>query len=352
MDTLTHGLVGSVLTRSTTDRPGARAALLTGLIAAMLPDLDVLFLPTRLAYLRDHRGWTHSFLVLPVFALGVALLARLIFRRARFVSLWLFAAVGIASHIVFDWITSFGTMFFYPLSRRRYSLDWVFIVDPVVFGVALATLLATVAFRARGRRIAVTGTAILAGYLALCAALHARALAEWRRRDRPPETARVAALPQLLSPFRWLGLTELQDSVHAGFFDIGPFARGVEKPLPPKTLSEILRSLSDFYPAPARMAIAHYALPPDSRALEIARELPGVQVYLQFARFPRATVRPTPGGGTEVIWEDLRFLPWFAGPWSMDRNRTLRRRPFLYRVRLDVAGRPLESDVVDTLSPP
>ena len=114
MDTLTHGLAGSVLARSLTDRPGAKAALSIGLVAAMLPDLDILFLSTRLDYLRYHRGWTHSFVVLPFFSLTLALAARLVFRRANLATLWLFAGVGIASHILFDWITSFGTMFFFP----------------------------------------------------------------------------------------------------------------------------------------------------------------------------------------------------------------------------------------------
>ncbi len=50
--------------------------------------------------------------------------------------LWFYAAVGVLSHIVFDWITSFGTMFWTPLSRARYSLDWVFILDPIFSGIA------------------------------------------------------------------------------------------------------------------------------------------------------------------------------------------------------------------------
>jgi inner membrane protein len=348
MDTLTHGLAGSLLARSTASRPGARAALLIGLAAAMLPDLDILFLHTPLDYLRYHRGWTHSFLALPVFALGVALLARFFFRKAKLVTLWLFAGVGILSHIVFDWITSFGTMFFFPLSQRRYSLDWVFILDPVFTGIVGGTLLSAMAFRSRGRRIAVIGAAVLAGYVGLCAALHYRALAEWRRRDRPPEGVRAAVLPQFLSPFRWLGLAEHPDSVHVAFFDVGPFARGSSNPRPPRRFSEVLQSLSDFYPPPGRMVIQHFPQPPPSAALETARALPDVVAYLRFARFPRATVRSAPGGGSIIVWEDLRFLPWFAGPWEMDSRGVLRRRPFLYRVRLDAAGRTLESSVVNS----
>ena len=120
MDTPTHGLAGALLTRSLTQRPGARAALWIGFLASMLPDADSLFLSDRLDYLRNHRGWSHSFVYLPFLALGVAAIARLIFRRGRFLDLWIFAAAGIASHIFFDWITSFGTMFFTPISRMAW----------------------------------------------------------------------------------------------------------------------------------------------------------------------------------------------------------------------------------------
>jgi inner membrane protein len=129
MDTLSHGLAGSVLSRAFTDRPEARAAFWVGAIAAMVPDLDVIFLSSRIEYLRDHRSWTHSFIVLPLLALLIALAAKAMLRRAPLSTLWLVSALGLASHIVFDWVTSFGEMFWTPISRHRYQLDWVFILD-------------------------------------------------------------------------------------------------------------------------------------------------------------------------------------------------------------------------------
>jgi inner membrane protein len=329
MDTLSHGLSGSVLSRAFSDRAEARAAFWIGAIAAMVPDLDFLFIPTRLDYLRDHRSWTHSFLVLPFLALAIALTAKTVLRRVRLATLWVFAALGLASHILFDWITSFGTMFWTPVSRTRYSLDWVFILD-------------------RARRIAVTGSVLLMVYIAFCAVLHARALDAWTRIDGVPIGAKAAVLPQFLSPFRWLGLTDRGDAVDVAFFDIGPFARGVENPQPPKKWLEILKSLSDFYPPPERARIRRFAKPPPSPALAAARALPDWSIYLAFARFPIETVRPEPDGGATVIVQDLRFLPWFAGPWERDRSEGLRRQPFVYRVRFDAALNLVERGFVRT----
>jgi hypothetical protein len=149
-------------------------------------------------------------------------------------------------------------------------------------------------------------------------------------------------LPQFLSPFRWLGLADHGGEVHVAFFDIGPFARGAANPRPPERFSELFSSLSDFYPPPGRAVILKFAAPAESAALAAARALPDVQTYLAFARFPLATVHPLPAGGSFITWEDLRFLPWFSGPWQTDGKSGLRREPFVYRVRLDGAGRPID----------
>jgi inner membrane protein len=120
MDTITHGIAGSVLGRTLSERPGARAAMLVGAAAAMLPDLDFLYIGSRLDYLREHRGWTHSFVTMPALALLVALVAKPFARRTRLSVLWAFAMAGVASHILFDWITSFGTMFWTPFSPASF----------------------------------------------------------------------------------------------------------------------------------------------------------------------------------------------------------------------------------------
>jgi inner membrane protein len=346
MDTITHGFAGSMITRSFSDRDGARAAFWIGMSAAMLPDIDFIFVSNRLQYLRDHRGWTHSFLLLPFLALGVALVARPFFRQTSLRRLGLFAAIAIATHILFDWMTSFGTMFWTPISRTRYSLDWVFILDPIFTGVAVVALAPALLHRSRARRIAATGSIVLAAYIGFCALLHAKALEVWRRMDHPPAGARVAALPQFLSPFRWLGLSESGDEVHVAFFDIGPFARGKPDPRPPEKWTEVLESVADFYPPPERASIRRFARPPDSPVLRAARALPDVEIYLAFARFPLETVYPEKDGGATFIVQDVRFLPWFSGPWERGGRQGVRHQPFVYRVRFDAALRPLDRGFV------
>lgn len=350
MDTVSHGIAGSVFARSLTGRPAARAALILGLVGAMLPDIDMMFVHDRIAYLREHRGWTHSFVYLPLLALGLAGLVKVVYRSAHHVHfgiLFLCAALGIATHIVFDWITSFGTMFWIPFTRTRYALDWVFIIDPYFSVIVSLSLLGATIFRAKGRLISAIGAAVLLAYLGFCGVMHSRALATWKRMDRPPEGAKIAVLPQLLSPFRWLGVTDREDAVHAAFFDIGPFATGNPSSRPPTKVSDVLRSLSDYYPPPERARVERYAKPPRSPALDLVTSLPDVRTYLDFARFPLATVRTVKDGTTSVSFQDLRFLPWFTGPWERERGRVrFRRQPFVYRIRLDPSGRVLDRSFV------
>jgi inner membrane protein len=342
MDTLSHGLAGSVLTRAMTERRGARAALLLGFISSMLPDLDFLWAGDRVGYLRLHRGWTHSFVLLPFVSLGLALLARRLFRDARLSDLWLFCAIGQASHILFDWITSYGTMFFIPFTRARYSLDWVFILDPFFTGIPAVTLIVAFLVRTRARLISAIGALSLSGYIAFCAVVHARALDAWKALDQPPPGGRVAVVPQFLSPFRWLGVAEHETEIHTAFFDIGPFARGTDNPRPPERILDVLRALPDFYPPPERARVRRFLRAPESDLRAAARALPEVRTYLEFARFPLETVTKAADGSAEYTIQDLRFLPFFHGPLQREEGGRATREPFFYRVRFDASGRPVE----------
>src|SRR3954464_9784618 len=114
MDTLTHALSGALLGRATASRdpvPNAlslRARMAIGFCAAAFPDCDIVVTPLApLAYLYNHRGVTHSLLVLPLWAVLIGLAsAYLIWRNpARWRACAGMAALGIAAHIVADLIT-------------------------------------------------------------------------------------------------------------------------------------------------------------------------------------------------------------------------------------------------------
>src|SRR5947209_4605610 len=111
MDTLTHALSGALLARATASK-GATAGslprrLAAGFFACAAPDLDFVvsyFGPV--AYLENHRGVTHSLLLLPLWALALSWLLAKILREPRgWRAFYAITALGLGAHIAGDLIT-------------------------------------------------------------------------------------------------------------------------------------------------------------------------------------------------------------------------------------------------------
>ena len=195
MDTVTHVLTGAVIGYAGFRQRGGRAALWTTLVAAVFPDIDLLLLPAGdAAYLQWHRTFTHSVLLLPVWALLVAGLFWLWDRRTDFKLLFGAALAGIASHLFLDWLTSYGTELFWPVSSARFQLNWVFILDPYIWAMLGLTLWAT--WRRQAKSAPVLGLTAVGAYLLICALARSVALA-----GTGPD--RVDAFAQPLRPFSW-----------------------------------------------------------------------------------------------------------------------------------------------------
>ncbi|HTR48475.1 MAG TPA: metal-dependent hydrolase [Verrucomicrobiae bacterium] len=144
MDPVTHGITGALLGKGYfSDRYG-KAATFAAVLGAIFPDIDVVANVTGdpLAIVKYHRAITHSFVALPFFAFLLALLTRALLPwvRRRFPRwsgvasppLWVLTVIygiGIASHILLDGMTSFGTRMWFPLSSQRVAWDLLFIID-------------------------------------------------------------------------------------------------------------------------------------------------------------------------------------------------------------------------------
>lgn len=102
-----------------------RSLLVAGIIAAMLPDADVVLFRFGATYadVWSHRGVTHSL----VFAILIGFLAALLLRKTALPRL-AFAFVGFsaASHGLLDMMTNggHGVAILWPLTTDRYFFDW------------------------------------------------------------------------------------------------------------------------------------------------------------------------------------------------------------------------------------
>jgi membrane-bound metal-dependent hydrolase YbcI (DUF457 family) len=383
MDTITHGIAGALLGKGFFSRRAARVAIFSATVGAMFPDLDVvaeIFSRDPLAIVKYHRAITHSFIALPFFAAILAWLtaagAGFLRRRyARFGDLeapsWgmltVIYGIAIASHILLDGLTSFGTRMWFPISQRRVAWDWLFIIDfcftslvllpqiaawictdrhkaPkraaamwIIFAfasfaawkiagavgfpfhrwiVGVATVIIAVLFflplfRGAGFSIGTprwcrAGTYLTLAYLLACGVAHRAALARANEfaADRKIGAERIAALPLPPSFLDWGDVIRSSGGVYQSRFDLR--ADG-----PP-----VFWFRADS--------------PPDAFIAQ-ALQLPEVQLYWSFARFP--VIR-------SFSQDSLHFV-------DFDENRFITRNtrgpaPFSYRVIFDQAGNPIE----------
>jgi len=153
LDNITHSLVGIALADVVTGRRSTksdrRLALGAGIVAANLPDIDLAYsgiAPQPLGFLLHHRGHTHTVVGLVALALLLVLSYRLVptvrrLRTADRLRLWCLIAVALASHLLLDWLNSYGVHPFHPFDSRWFYGDAVFIFEPslwLVLGIAVA----------------------------------------------------------------------------------------------------------------------------------------------------------------------------------------------------------------------
>lgn len=323
MDPLTHVASGLVLSQLI-PAPSRWWAALAGVILSLAPDSDIFWgLGDNFSHIRYHRAFTHSLVAVPLWSLLAAVAGRLLGGAKWFQPLFLLGLAVLTAHLLLDLATAYGTQIFSPFSPRKYTLDWIFIIDPYFTGVLLAGALAALLAPGWGRR---AGAACLAGaavYLLICGHYHHQALNLARQvfAAEARDGATVAALPQPFSCRRWqliaarpreikqaLVLLPFRPGGKGAIGEVRPI--GAEAACPRAPLGE--------YRPPDNLLVqdwraAPLTLPPYSAE---ARHL--LDIYLDFARFPLLTWAGPQGDGLLLEWVDLRFtVPGRAFPFVL-----------------------------------
>lgn len=370
MDNLTHSLFALTLGRTPLGRAG-RGTTAALLLASNAPDIDYLSLAHGgvLSSMKWHRGFTHGPIGIVALALAtaasVSLGRRLLDQRsarnarkapppagASFGALFTLALVALTLHVLMDLATSYGTRVLTPFDSRWFGLDWMPIVDIFLLVILGAGLVAGMLSPASRRRTAAVALMLTVGDYALHAIEHGRALAyyntqfarvmptsctpgaapiaakSWptaRVEPSPSEPClvEVAALPTIISPFRWRIVARLSDSYELREVD-----------LLESELSAIRGPMSD-----ESLVTVHY---PDrsTRETTLAAAAPTAQVFLAFSRFPAARISTDASGVATVRWTDVRFV---GGLFTLTGQS--RANPFSATVRLSPDGTILEQRV-------
>jgi len=102
MDNLTHGITGIGIGYVAQEllagpQPGL---IVCAFLASQFPDLDVIIgARSKIAYLKHHRGFSHSVLLSPIFAGVIALLIKLFVPQTSFSHLFLVSFLSIGLHL-------------------------------------------------------------------------------------------------------------------------------------------------------------------------------------------------------------------------------------------------------------
>lgn len=338
MDPLTHALSGAILARSIPKSPIPHRYVWLLAAVAMLPDIDfVLKFISDTTYLRYHRGITHSFLMLPIWAwLLYSLLPQQ--KREQPIMPWLLASALLA-HIFLDLITSFGTMTLAPFSDVRASLDLLFIIDPIFTLLLLLPLMLMPVLKKYGRTIAIISLMLMSFYLSIAYYYHEKATALTRHHH--PDATTVQALPQPFSPFIWMLVASYPLKEVRTVINFLPGFSGTAPVLP--------ESLVDQFVYGNGLSEPRWQELPAMRGFTDINHLPGVTFYRWFARFPVLIRRDQ----HVIEFADLRF-----------ETMNMEREAFRLRIELgdDLAGekprawliwrKDRKIDLTDATAPP
>lgn len=309
------------ITGTESERSTERAVLIACVLAAELPDIDVLFMMANPVHhaLVAHRGWTHTLIGAPVVAALSAMLPWLFDRRARLGTVWGWAMASVLfAHLFADLWTGWGIRLLLPLSDERLRLDWTMVVDPwftlPLLGGALAALLLRFRPVFPWRHAMLAGLSLtllyLGGRLALKTSLERQVQGSYPQ-------ASVTVFPKFLSILQWRYVAQKQSEQVVG--SVSHSGGVVEQGRFPE-LSH------DDIPA-------HFA------------QHPLVRDSLSWAQFPVVYSSEDPDGGTQIEILDLRYhwngQPTLGFVLSFDNQGSLRdsrierggsRQEFLQRI--------------------
>jgi inner membrane protein len=296
VDNLTHTLTGLVLSRTGLNRISPHATFLL-VVAVNAADLDVAAaVAGPAAYLHNHRGPLHSIVAMPLLALLVVALVRLLLRkRFSWPRAYLVSFIGVASNPLFDYANTYGVKLLWPFSPRWMHADFIPILDPWILVCLVGALLIPWfaglvnsdigAKKGTGRGAAIFFLCVIALYGFGRFLLHDRAVAMLESRlYRSQAPLRVGAFPTLGNPFRWTGVVEGRE-----FFQVLPN----------------LNLLDEFDPSNGPV----YYKPEARPEIDKARDTEAFRVFLEFSQWTlwRVAPVPDPENGVQVEALDLRF---------------------------------------------
>jgi membrane-bound metal-dependent hydrolase YbcI (DUF457 family) len=311
VEPVTHALTSLALARVAQKRlPRFGAAIL--IVSGVAADLDYLsYFAGPGAFLRFHRAVLHSLLgsavLVSMIAAGFCWMdsripAKKPLPRLPFIAAITFACLGASWHLMLDLSSGESVELLWPFRVSSFAWNLTTNFDLWILILLITGLLLPGLFRLISEEIgerknteglrhgAVVTMLLLFAYLGARGILHRRAvdlLYSREFRGRTPVFA--GAFPLIGSPFNWRGVVFTDSTIEELNFSLAPGA-----PFDPD------RSQTHFKPQ-------------ESPALEAGEQTSIAKTFLDYARFPLASVYPLDNGSRFEL-RDLQFAPNDRGP--------------------------------------
>jgi len=217
MDTVAHTL-GGLAARDMA--PGklfkSRAFLWVALVVANMPDLDLILMPfSNELYFRYHRGITHSLLLLPIWAILGALAVHFISKRkVKIAPAFGWYSLVVVVHLFLDWITSYGTELFAPLSHNIYSAHLFPIFDLWTIVILGSTIFAGRFFVRSRKRVTAVVLIVFTCYTGF--RVYSKYTSEKLLRANIENVDRIISYADISSPALWVNPSRYRVAVVSG----------------------------------------------------------------------------------------------------------------------------------------
>jgi inner membrane protein len=306
MEPVTHALTSIALGRAGLNK-FSRAATPMLLVSGLIADMDwVMRLGGADTFLRGHRTVTHSLVGTAAIIAVVGAACWFIGQKYPTFAVGILpalsiCAIGAGMHLFLDLFNAYGVQLRWPFRPKWYAWDLADSVDAWILFFLLAGLLLPELFRLvleeigsnpkhhSRQRGAIVGLVFVALIIGGRAFAHQRAIALLDSHDYRGQTPlEVAAFPRSSNPLLWSGVVETDNAIF-----------NLEVPLGPGREFD------------AELADVHFK-PQPSLTLKNAVNSPAAIEFLNFARFPLASVQPE-GDGFRVRLRDMRFASETAG---------------------------------------
>jgi len=219
----------------------------------------------------------------------------------------------ILMHIFLDLITSYGTLIFAPLTRARYTMNSIFIVDPIYTLTMIALLIGGKIWKPHARRIAVAGLCWVVLYPLAAFGVNGAITRYYTNRLEREEVScqRIELSTEPFSPFRWKLVVE--DEASYRLAAVHTFGLG------------------------RKLEFETHEKPPPELVDRLRKKISMLDTYLWFAGYPIMRTEYSPDK-TRLLFNDMRFYSTvgFLRGRSEGNNA-----PFALVVELDKDGEPL-----------